>query len=267
MFNLFKKDTKDKPLDVKIVREQILQFVKEELQRLEGGEGAQVKTLQLLASPAPEERHLFEAALYMAEPEKLKHEIQRIADNFALDLPEEWQLETGIIPALPAQMVKHAKLPLGLIIKVPVVETKPDPVQETGATAAEITVMSGKADQERYVLHHTDGRINLGREKNTQTSDGAIRTNAIAFPEDPEYPGNRYISRQHAHLEWDAKKNGFMLFADEGGIPPGNKTKVKAQGDEDPIRLNSAEVGYLLKDGDQIILGESIVLQFNHRLS
>lgn len=268
MFNLFKKEIKDKPADVKIVREQILQFVKEELQRLEGGEGGQVKTIQLLAFPDTSDRHLYQSALYLSEPEKLKQEIQRIADNFALDLPEDWKLETAFAEHLPLQAIKHRKLPVGLAIKNHIAETKEVTTDlNLNASSVSISVMSGKADQDSYLLESTDGRVNLGREKNTQTSDGSIRTNQISFPEDPDYPGNRFVSRQHAHIEWDPKKKGFMLFADEGGVPPGNKTKIKTAGDDDPVRLNSTEVGYLLRNGDQVILGESIVLQFNDRLS
>jgi hypothetical protein len=261
MFNLFKRNTENQPLDVKVVREHILQFIKEELQKSEGGEGANIHTLKLFAAPNATERHLFEAASYQSDPEKLKQEVQRIADNFAVNLPKEWQMETFVVENLPNQGIVYDSLPLELSI-----ETTPVVLPEVHVvhTTALLKVLKGEAEEGTYVLTSKDGRINIGREKNTTTLGGAIRSNQIAFPEDAEFVGNRYVSRQHAHLEWDDKKGGFMLFADEGGVPPGNKTKVQSLDDEGQVKLNSTLVGHFLKDEDQIILGESVVLQFNY---
>ena len=261
MFNLFKRNTEDQPLDVKVVREHILQFVKEELQKSEGGEGANIHTLKLFAAPAITEKHLYEAASYTSDPDRLKQEVQRIADNFAVNLPKQWQLEIHMVDTLPNEGIKYDNLPLVLSI-----ETTPVFVPEVHVvkTKALLKVINGEAEQERYTLTSKDGRINLGRGKNASTVGGSIRTNQIVFPEDVEFVGNRFVSRQHAHLEWDDKKGGFMLFADEGGVPPGNKTKVQSKDEEGQIKLNSTLVGHFLQDEDQLILGESVVLQFNY---
>ncbi len=61
-------------------------------------------------------------------------------------------------------------------------------------------------------MNSKDGRINLGRGDNATTAGGSIRHNQIVFPEDVEFVGNRFVSRQHAHLEWDDKKGGFVLL-------------------------------------------------------
>jgi hypothetical protein len=53
-----------------------------------------------------------------------------------------------------------------------------------------------------------------------------------------------------------------MLFADEGGVPPKNKIKVKSANDDNTIKLNSTHIGHLLREGDQIVLGEAAVLEF-----
>lgn len=260
MFNLFKRNTEDKPLDVKVVRAQVLQFIKEELQKSEGGEGANIHALQFFAAPVAVEKHLYEAAVYITEPGKFKQEVQRIADDFAVNLPPEWKLEIRIQEILPSQSIKYNNLPLSLII-----ETTPAVViqEQVIYTTACLKVMSGSAEKMEYTITKNQGRINLGREKNAATSNGAIRMNFVAFPEDPANAGNKFVSRQHAHLEWDDKKGGFMLYADEGGVPPGNKTKVQSEGEESQVKLNSTQIGHFLKDGDQIILGESVVLQFN----
>ena len=54
----------------------------------------------------------------------------------------------------------------------------------------------------------------------------------------------------------------FYLFADEGGIPPNNKLKVRSVGG-DLLKLQAMEIGYRLKQGDQIILGDAAILEFS----
>nr|WP_199077250.1 FHA domain-containing protein [Pedobacter sp. ASV19] len=267
MFNLFRKNKDQQPVDVKILREEILHFVKEELQKLEGGEGRNVESIQLYAVAPAEERHLYEAALYIPEPALLKQEVQRISDNFAVDLPLQWTLETGLKESFPVGAALCQVLPLSFSLKMKTVVAEIKAVTaifETRGRTALLQILNGQAEKQDYVLRADDGRINLGREKSVPMSNGSVRINNIAFPGDADHTGNRFVSRQHAHLEWDEGKNGFMLFADEGGIPPGNKTKIKTLNSEDQLRLNSAEVGYLLEEGDQIILGESVVLGFSY---
>ena len=55
-----------------------------------------------------------------------------------------------------------------------------------------------------------------------------------------------------------------MLFADDGGVPPGNKVKVRSAIDDNPIKLNSTHIGHVLRESDQVILGESAVLEFSY---
>lgn len=267
MFNLFKKNKDQRPTDVKLLREEILRFVKEELQKLEGGEGRNVESIQLYAVVPAEQGHLYEAALYIPEPDVLKQEVQRISDNFAVELPLQWILETGLKESFPAGAALCPDLPLSFSLKMKTAAAEikaATRVPEQRSRKARLQVLNGKAENEEYILDAGDGRINLGRERNVPLSNGVLRINVIVFPGDADHAGNRFVSRQHAHLEWDEVKNGFMLFADEGGIPPGNKTKVKTLKSEDQLKLNSAEVGYLLEEGDQIILGESVVLGFSY---
>jgi len=53
-----------------------------------------------------------------------------------------------------------------------------------------------------------------------------------------------------------------MIFADEGGVPPRNKTKIHIASDGKMIKLNSTQIGHPMSEGDQVILGESAVLLF-----
>ena len=55
-----------------------------------------------------------------------------------------------------------------------------------------------------------------------------------------------------------------MLFADEGGVPPRNKIKVRSSKEVNPVKLYSSRVGHRLEEGDQILLGESALLEFSY---
>lgn len=55
-----------------------------------------------------------------------------------------------------------------------------------------------------------------------------------------------------------------MLFADDGGVPPRNKVKIRSKTDHNPVKLTFTELGFILNEGDQIILGESAVLEFSY---
>jgi hypothetical protein len=256
MFDFFKKNKTDSPLDAKSLRDVILQMIKEELQKLDGGEGAHLKALQLFVNAGAEELFMYETALYSTEPEKFQEEVQRIADNFALDLPAAWKLEVQYVTELPAGAIQNKEAKVGLMLKSVDVKSS----VQTGLTAC-LKVITGKAEQEQYIIKPGTSRINIGRESSVQGNDGSYRVNAIAFLGDA-LESNKYISRQHAHLEWDKEQACFKLYADEGGVPPGNKTKVKAAQDENTHKLNSTQIGYSLKEGDQIILADVAVLEF-----
>jgi len=55
----------------------------------------------------------------------------------------------------------------------------------------------------------------------------------------------------------------FSCMPMKGGIPPRNKIKVQT-GSGDVIRLQSTHIGHHLQEGDQIVLGETALLQFSY---
>ncbi|HEY0176492.1 MAG TPA: hypothetical protein VGC08_08945, partial [Pedobacter sp.] len=146
----------------------------------------------------------------------------------------------------------------GLVLKMAAVSS---PVTSSGFQGL-LRILKGRAEQEEYVLEPDGKRINIGREKNVQANDGSFRINQIAFPEDVAFEGNKYISRQHAHIVWDDQSGSFRLFADEGGVPPGNKTRIRSAKDGSADKLNSTQIGHPLREGDQIILADVAVLEF-----
>src|SRR5882757_9030998 len=64
MFNIFSKNTNG-PTDVKGVRDVLLRGNKEELQKAEGGEGRNIKGINLFIAENTGEKHLYEAAVYL----------------------------------------------------------------------------------------------------------------------------------------------------------------------------------------------------------
>jgi hypothetical protein len=258
MFDLFKKKEDASAPDVKTIRHQLLRFIKDQLKKWEGGEGANIRGLQLFMAPTEEERHLYESAVYFDEGNKFKEEeVQRIADDYAIDLPQDYALDLLFVEVLPPEAVKSRDLPVALHVS-----TRKQPML-TALTTAYLKVVNGEAEQPVYELTDKAGRVCIGREKKVQTPEGFLRENNIAFPSTSNNSSNRYISRQHAHIEWNGEAGGFFLYADEGGIPPRNKIKVQTS-NGDIIRLQSTHVGHHLQEGDQIVLGESALLQFSY---
>lgn len=245
------------PPDAKTLRVALLRFLKESLQQVESGEGRHIKGLQLFVACPGIRQHLYEAALYQQEPGRFQAEVQKIADDFALELPTAWVMETTYVDDLPPETLKSLTLDVGLFIR-----TRTASVHTP--TKGYIRVLSGEAEQETYVLTSADGPVTIGREKKAQGGNGFVRINTIAFPANSTQEGNRYVSRQHAHIEWDKGTNRFMLFADEGGVPPRNKVKIKSAGSDTSTKLHSTLVGHPLQEADQIVLGELAVLEFSY---
>jgi len=256
MFNIFNTEPEEGKQDVKSLRDSLLRSIKEELQLVEGGEGKHIKGLQLFITCAETEKHIYESAVYADEPPLFKTEVQRIADDFALDLPTDWALDIAFADSLPPEGKKLEGINAALFIK-----TRQQSIQKSGT--AYINILSGQAEKEVYEINSTDGKITIGRDKRAQTDDGFFRINNIAFPGDCGNDCNKYISRQHAHIEWNNDAGCFMLFADEGGVPPKNKVKIKSLGEDNPVKLNSTHIGHRLKEGDQVILGETAVIEFS----
>ncbi|SKB32704.1 FHA domain-containing protein [Daejeonella lutea] len=254
MFDIFKGDQESK-MDVKASRDAALRFIKEELQKLEGGEGKNIRGLQLFVASTNDEKHVLEAAMYVEDPDKLKEEIQKIADDFDIELPLTWTMEVEFVDSVPAEAKKASDINLGLFVK-----TRQNLIQKD--LKACIRVLNGEAEKEEYTINSGIDKVTIGREKAAQGSDGFFRVNNIAFPGDSSNEANKYISRQHAHISWNSEIGSFMIFADEGGVPPNNKIKIKSLNNDTPFKLNSTQIGHVLREGDQVILGESAVIEF-----
>lgn len=258
MFPFFKKESSPQPADVKTIRDALLTFIKEQLSKAEGGEGGNIKGLQLFIACPEEDKYLYESAVYLEEEDKFKEEeVQKIADDYAINLPHDWTMEILFTPHIPEQAAKAPHIFSGLFIKT----TKQSLRKEATAT---ITVLTGTAEKEAYDLSSNGSKVYIGRDKKVQTRDGFYRVNSIAFPADSGDEANKFISRQHAHIEWDGDNGHFLLFADEGGLPPRNKVKVRSAAG-DVVKLQTDRVGHQLQEGDQIMLGDGALLAFSYQ--
>lgn len=250
--------SQQKPTDVKAIRSAILQFIKEQLQKAEGGEGKNIRGLSLYFNCSDKDKHLYEAAVFADEDHRFKEdEVQRIADDYAIALPADWTLDLHFQEELPAEAVKIPNVDGGLFVS-----TRKKRAVHKDLTAY-IVVLNGEAEKPFYELTSTKPRLNIGREKKVQTADGYYRQNDIAFPDSSGNESNRSISRQHAHIEWNDENGSFYLFADEGGVPPQNKVKVRTH-DGLQVKLQTMEIGHRLQEGDQAIIGESAVIEFTY---
>ena len=251
MFNLFK----ERPHDVKSIRNILLQFIKEKLQRAQGGEGANIMDVYLFINCSDAEKHLYEAAVFANIPGKFKlEEVQKIADDYAITLLPSFKFEVAFTDKFPPQADTVKDINAAVFIS-----TKRSGLNNK-TRCAFIKVLNGEAEKETYLIDSAGGRINIGREARVQAAGNYMRKNTIAFKPNET---NRSVSRQHAHIEWEADSGSFLIFADEGGIPPNNKMKVRTP-EGVLIKMQAIEVGHRLQEGDQIILGDSAVLEFTY---
>lgn len=254
MLSFLKKDKQ--PKDVKTLRSDLLDFIKDQLKKAEG-EGADIKGMHLYINCNAQDKFLYDSAVYINNTDQFKEEVQRIADDFDISLHAGWQFQVFCDEEVPPEAIQSGGLGAALFIS-----TKQKPTIRREAVAY-LKILNGEAEQAVYALKSSGKKINIGREKNVQVSDGYLRQNQVAFLGNSNNKSNKSVSRQHAHIEWNEELGAFFLYADEGGIPPANKVKVKPEKGAE-IKLITTEVGYHLKEGDQIILGESALLEFSY---
>ena len=255
MLDLFKQQ---KTKDVKLLRSYILDFIKDQLKKTESGEGGNIRGLQLYITCPEHEKYIYASAVYLEQEDRFKaEEVQKIADDFAIALPEQWSMDIVFASEAPTEAITATDADIALFIST---EKRRAIHKERSAL---IKVLEGEAENESYIIHSSTRKINIGRESKVHTPDGFYRENDIAFPGSSANKSNRSISRQHAHIEWNEDASAFLLFADDGGIPPLNKIKVRTA-DGNLVKLLTTEIGYHLHEGDQIILGESALIQFGY---
>jgi hypothetical protein len=108
---------KQKPKDVKLIRSSILDFIKDQLKKTEGGEGANIRGLQLYVTCNGVDKYLYESALFVNEPARFKEEeVQKIADDFDIDLPHDWMMEILFDENPPTETIKAKDVDVALFV-------------------------------------------------------------------------------------------------------------------------------------------------------
>src|ERR1017187_4992515 len=170
MFNLFK----ERPNDVKGIRNILLQFIKERLQRAQGGEGGNIMGIYLFINCSAADKHLYEAVVFANIPGKFKkEEVQKIADDYAITLSPSFKFEIAFTDKFPpeADLVKDIDAAVFISTKRSGLTNKKN--------MAFIKVLNGEAEKETYLIDSSGGRINIGREARVQATGNYVRKNVI----------------------------------------------------------------------------------------
>jgi len=112
-----------------------------------------------------------------------------------------------------------------------------------------LAVTKGSAEQHGYIF--SGGRIDIGRRAEVvDQRQRLIRTNQIAFLEEGPEP-NRTVSRRHAHIEYEADRQGYRLWDDRSA----HGTNIIRRGKT--IKVPPSARGTRLEAGDEIVLGQA----------
>jgi len=174
----------------------------------------------------------------------LEHEIQGKLRADSVRFPEQLRVEIEISTGLP--------LPDEPWLTV-AVSSQEHP--EGGAKSARLLVRSGSANAAELEL--TKSRVYLGREMDVYRNGGIFRRNDLAFIEDSEV--NRSVSREHAHIDFDAATGEYRLFNDrwyERGADCG--TRIVRNGVS--LEVHRDTRGTRLLPNDEIHLGLAVLM-------
>ena len=110
MLEFLKQKNDRQPLDVKVIRNRLLQFIKEQLQRREGGEGNNIRGMELYIASPPQEKDVYESIVYFHDADRFKNEeLQKIADDYAIALPSQWYLNLFFVDDLPVRRALYTE--------------------------------------------------------------------------------------------------------------------------------------------------------------
>jgi hypothetical protein len=120
---------------------------------------------------------------------------------------------------------------------------------DTAPTRIELTVLVGTAEQTTYAL--AADRIDLGRSVEVRDRrHRLVRMNHVAFI-DQRGEVNQSVSRQHAHITFDAGSGTYRLH-DDGSV---HGTDIMRNGRT--IIVPTGTRGVRLRAGDEIVLGDA----------
>lgn len=126
--------------------------------------------------------------------------------------------------------------------------------------SATIRIHEGRGTlmQSEYLLNTADEKYEIGR-----GLKGLRTIGIVADSGDPNYDKNKFVRSHHAFIEFH-KKYGFCLVVQRDGsrILEGSRTQIKHK-DGRITELDTLGMPVPLTDGDVIILGKNVELEFS----
>uniref|UniRef100_UPI0039A50432 hypothetical protein n=1 Tax=Ornithobacterium rhinotracheale TaxID=28251 RepID=UPI0039A50432 len=149
------------------------------------------------------------------------------------------------------------------------------PTQTNEKIIGEIIAHEGFTWEEKYTLEPIEDKIyNIGRGKKPKLDNGFRIINDIAFIsldeiQDRKYKINNYVSRSIAQIYYEKNKNMFALRRSSLMNNMQHTIKVmrlSIKNDLEEIRITSPDLIHLLKNGDQIMINDKIILEFKQHI-
>lgn len=193
--------------------------------------------------PDPSVQRSYE--LVFVEADALERDIRRRLEDQRVELPPHLAVQVELVPELPPDVASR-----GFDVHY---GTAPTLQASDKVMEVRFTITAGTAQQQQLCLKKK--RINLGRLAEVVDADQRLtRQNDVAFRDDGPAP-NPSVSRAHAHLEFDPDKALYRLFDDRSA----HGTSVLRDGSVIPVPQGASK-GVVLRDGDEIVLGQARLL-------
>ena len=174
----------------------------------------------------------------------LEHEIQGSLRADHVRFPEQLRVEVDIETGLP--LADEPWLTVA-------VASQGEPGGLT--KAARLRVRHGQSNASELSIQKS--RVHIGREVDVYRNGGMYRRNDLAFVEDSEV--NRSVSREHAHIDYDATTGEYRLFNDRW-YARGTDCGTRIVRDGVSLEVHRDTRGSKLEPGDEIHLGRAIVI-------
>lgn len=185
--------------------------------------------------------HVFRSGFFR---QYLEHEIQGSLRADHVRFPEQLRVEVNIATGLPL-----ADEPWLTVTAAS--QGQPGGLENAGR----LVVRHGQSNASELPIQKS--RVHIGREVDVYRNGGMYRRNDLAFVEDSEV--NRSVSREHAHIDYDAATGEYRLFNDRW-YARGTDCGTRIVRDGVSLEVHRDTRGTKLEPGDEIHLGRAIVI-------
>lgn len=242
-------------------REEIIRFIIHGMAPYVNERKTGIKGIRLyVLAKSKEEENLVRIALYAEKSGAFKEEeLERKLSDHYINPDADWYFEFKLLTdQIPDCLYRNETMGLDII---------KESVVKTNFSKAIITILSGQAEKEEYLLDPAvKPKYKIGRGKNPVLTSGMMHTNDIAFIakeetgfDETKGTANLTVSRFHASIIFKPELNKFYIAAEAGGVA--SKTKLFSENGK-MIRLEVPGALHELADNDQAELGGSVRILF-----